>query len=137
MAKYNYFVEMEKDILDYIMDNYTPKEQIEKLEDVDAWRDELEEACWVEDSITGNASGSYTFNRYKAKEYVMENLDLLRDALECYDVDPKTIGDKFLDEDWEYFDVTIRCYMLGHMIDNVIDGLEEYYNNILPISKEN
>lgn len=122
---YNYYLEMGKDILEYINDTYSSKEQKEKLEDREGWLEELEEACWVEDSITGNASGSYTFNRYKAKEYVLDNIDLLRDALECYDVDPKTIGLKFLDEDWEYFDVTIRCYMLGHMIENVLEDLEE------------
>lgn len=134
---YNYYLAMENDIQEYIKENYTTQEQLEKLEDREEWREELEENCWIVDSITGNGSGSYTFNRYRAKEYVIENLDLLRDSLECYDVDPKTIGDKFLDEDWEYFDVTIRCYMLGHMIENVLDNVEEYYNNILPIVKEN
>lgn len=122
---YDYYEAMEMDILNYINDNYTTKEQLEKLEDMDGWREELEEACWVEDSITGNASGSYTFNRYKAKGYVLDNIDLLRDALECYDVDPRTIGLKFLDEDWEYLDVTIRCYMLGNMVQSVLDFLED------------
>lgn len=26
------------------------------------------ESAWTADSVTGNASGSYTFNRYKAEE---------------------------------------------------------------------
>ena len=33
------------------------------------------------------------------------------------------IGEKFLDEDWEYFDVSIRCYLLGQAISEVLDEL--------------
>ena len=31
----------------------------------------------------------------------------------------------FLEENWEYFDVTIRCYLLSQAISAAIDELEE------------
>lgn len=37
----------------------------------------------------------------------------------------ETIAEKFLDEEWEYFDVTIRCYLLDRAIENALDSLEE------------
>ena len=118
MTKYNYLEEMKKDIRTHLEDEYEYR-----YHDLD--RDELEEKLndnlFIDDSITGNASGSYTFCRFTAKEYVTDNVDLCRDALKCFGTDPQTIADKFLSEDWEYFDVTIRCYLLGQAIAEVLD----------------
>ena len=66
----------------------------------------------------------YTFNRWTAREYVTDNKDLLREALQEFCTDAQTIGEKFLDEEWEYFDVTIRCYLLYNMISEVLDEME-------------
>ena len=134
--KYNYCESIKNDVLDHIRENYTTQEQIENLDNRDEWLDKLNDDLWVDDSVTGNASGSYTFNRYQAKENVLEWLDVLRDALEEFGVTPKTVAEKFLDEDWEYFDVTIRCYLLSGAIVHALDELEEYYNNILPKVEE-
>ena len=41
---------------------------------------------WNADSVTGNASGSYTFSRARAKEYVLGSTDLLKEAYEESDV---------------------------------------------------
>jgi hypothetical protein len=79
----------------------------------------------VEDSVTGNASGSYTFNRWTAKEYVADNMELLKDALDEFCTESRTIAEHFLNEDWEYFDVSIRCYLLGSVISEVLDELED------------
>lgn len=35
------------------------------------------------------------------------------------------IGNKFLNENWEYLDVTARCYVLGMAISEVLDELED------------
>ena len=92
-------------------------------------REEVEERLnddfWINDSITGNASGSFTFNSYKAQENVLEDIDTLRDACAEFGVDAKTIGEKFLNEEWEWMDVTCRCYVLGQAIAEVLDDLEE------------
>ena len=136
MEKYNYPRAMQEDVLEYIKDNFTTLEQLEKLEKRDEWEMELNDSLWVEDSITGNASGSYTFNSYKARDYAMGNIEILRDALHDFDIEPKEIGERFLNEDWEYFDVTIRCYLLSGAIVHALDELENWYDKIMPKVEE-
>jgi len=126
---YDYYVAMKDDIQEYINDNYTNEELKEKLEDSEAFQEELNDDLWVTDSVTGNASGSYTFNRWTAREYVIENLDILKEALKEFGTDAATIGNNFLDEEWEYFDVTIRCYILSGVISEVLEELEEGAND--------
>ena len=75
--------------------------------------------------MTGNASGSYTFNSYKAQEYVLDNMDLLEEMCGEFGVDNETIGQKFLDGSWEWMDVSIRCYLLGQAISEALDEVEE------------
>lgn len=121
---YNYLEEMLNDVKGTIseMPEIT-------LKDVLYNRDELEEKLndefFVEDAITGNASGSYTFCRATAKEYVLDNMEMCMEALKEFCVDAETIADKFSSEDWEYFDVTIRCYNLGSVISQALDELAE------------
>lgn len=124
---YDYKQAMNEDIRDHIRENYTPEEVIEKLQDRDEWESELNDELWAHDPVTGNASGSYTFNSWKAQEYVTDNTDLLREALRGFCTEPDTIAEKFLDGDWEYFDVTIRCYLLYSVIQEVLDELEEEF----------
>ena len=119
---YNYIEEMKDDIRDYIKDTYTPEE----VSDLDF--ETLNDDLWVDDSVTGNASGSYTFNRATAKEYVLDNMELLKEACEEFCVDYDTIGKMFFDEDWETADVTIRCYLLRQAICEV---LAEDYDHIV------
>ena len=121
---YDYREAMKDDIKEYLTDNYTNEELKEKMKDRDAFAEELNDDLWVTDSVTGNTSGSYTFNRWTAREYVTDNKDLLREALQEFCTDAQTIGEKFLDEEWEYFDVTIRCYLLYNMISEVLDEME-------------
>lgn len=133
---YLYLDEMKADIKRYLDDNYSIEEQITRLEDRDEWEQQLNDELWTEDSVTGNASGSYTFNRATAKEYVIDNIDLLRDMCNEFGIDYGTVGEKILDEEWEYLDVSIRCYMLGSAIYHCLDELEKWYNTILPKANE-
>ena len=34
--------------------------------------EDFRESCWIDDGVTGNGSGSYTFNRYEAEENVKD-----------------------------------------------------------------
>lgn len=122
---YDYLKSMKEDIQEYINDNYYEEEIKEKLSDSETWAEELSEDLWICDSVTGNASGSYTFNRYVAKEYVTDNTELLMEALKEFCVDAETIADKFLNEEWEYFDVTIRCYLLYVAISETLEEMEK------------
>lgn len=85
-------------------------------EDEDKLIEDLYDACWADDSVTGNGSGSYTFNRAQAAEYVADNLELLGEALEAFGYN----GVDILYQGAESCDVTIRCYVLGEVVDEVV-----------------
>ena len=121
---YNYRKVMMEDIREWIND-----ENNLTLTDWTRDRYELEEylndTLWVEDSITGNGSGSYTSTNVEASLYVLDNVHLLKQAIKEFSVDSETVASKFLEEDWKYFDVTIRCYMLNEAISYVLDEMEK------------
>lgn len=106
---YNYFEAIKEDVKEYL------KETSER--DFDTLYDEM----FVDDSITGNASGSYTFSTWQAEENIAHNMDLLKEALEEFGGD---YGEA-LEKGAEYCDVTIRCYLLGQVLQEVLEELEE------------
>lgn len=99
-----------------------------EFDSLDELEDYLNDTLFVEDSVTGNASGSYTFNRRAAKEYVLDNMDLLDKMAQEFGADAATIGKKFIADDWEYFDVSIRCYILVSGIYDALAEVEEEFN---------
>ena len=103
---YNYYEEIKEDIKEYL------KNTDER--DFDALYDNM----FISDSITGNASGSYTFSTWKAEENLCHNLELLKEALQEFDSDLDYL------ENPEACDVTIRCYLLGQVLQEVLDELE-------------
>ena len=117
--RYNYLEAIKSDVLDYI------REEV-NLADYDS-REELEEALndelWTVDSVTGNASGSYYCNAWRAEEALCHNWDLLAEALEEFGQD----GTDVLKQGAEEMDVTIRCYLLGQAIAEALDELEEEF----------
>lgn len=122
--KMKYLEQIKENIRNYINENYTNEEISEKMEDRDSFEEELNDDLWIDDSVTGNGSGSYTFNRAKAQEYVLNDIDTVQEALREFCVEADTIAKKFLESDWEYFDVTARCYVLGMGISKVLDEIE-------------
>lgn len=128
MEKYNYHQAIWDDVIEYIKDNYSREELKEHLSTRSSTEDFIEllnDNLWVCDSVTGNASGSYTFSTYQAEENLCHNLDLLKDALDEFGGDYS----KALEKGAEYCDVTIRCYLLSTTIweclDVIKDELEE------------
>lgn len=118
MTNYNYLEAVISDVLDYI------KEEI----NLDEWKgnregleEKLNDELWTVDSVTGNASGSYTFNSWEAEENLAHNWDLLAEALDEFGQD----GTDVLKQGAETMDVTIRCYLLGQAIAEALDELEE------------
>jgi hypothetical protein len=124
MMNYNYLESMKEDVKEYIINDSELS-----IDDLIYNRSELEEKLnndlWVYDSVTGNASGSYTFNSYRAQEYVLDNMDLLEEMCNEFCINAETIGKKFLEGAWEWMDVSIRCYLLGQAISEVLDDIEE------------
>ena len=119
---YDYREAMTEDVKEWIKENVDLTEWTEYREGLEQ---QLNDYLWTADSVTGNGSGSYTFNRVQASLYVLDNMDLLQEAIDEFATDPATVGDKFIYEDWEWFDVTIRCYLLGSVISEVLDEMEE------------
>lgn len=111
------------------LENVTADAKQAILENLKYWefsdRDELEEIAndelWVNDGVTGNGSGSYTFSTWKAEENLCHNMDELEEACDEFGQD---IGEA-VKQGAEYCDVTIRCYLLGQAISTAIDELEE------------
>lgn len=126
---YNYRLAVKDDVLEYINNeiNFEDFDSLKELEE------KLNEDLCTVDSVTGNASGSYTFNRVQAQIYVLDGMDELKEAAFEFCIDQATIGEKFLQSDWEYFDVTIRCYLLGECIaaalEEIKDEFEESHQN--------
>ncbi len=114
MEQYNYYGAVEHDVLDYIHENLSSGDW---QNDRDGLEEHLSEILWTEDSVTGNASGSYWCNAWKAEEALCHNWDLLGEAL-------REFGGKPDLNDPEAMDVTIRCYILGESISLVLDCLE-------------
>ena len=116
--RYDYEQVMKEDITDYIKENYSAKEVL----DLDY--DTLFEELWVADSVTGNASGSYYCNTWKAEEAICHNLDLAQEAFEEFGYE----GIPF-DKGAEYIDVTIRCYMLGQVLSDTLYDVQQELEN--------
>ena len=118
---YNYYDAMYKDIEEYFrfnvcLDDYRDEEGNLDKEALCGFSDTL----WVEDSVTGNASGSYTFNSCQAEQYLVGNWCLLLDALEEFgemNINP-------IEKGAEWCDVTIRCFLLGEVLSDFIDSLD-------------
>ena len=108
----------------YDIDNYFDFEGAEDFTDDDIIseaRESLYEDLWVDDSVTGNGSGSYTFDRATAKEYVLNAIDgIVYEAFNEYS-DFERLGKLFAEGDFEVIDVIVRTYLLGEMLDEWIE----------------
>lgn len=115
MKKYDYLQAVTNDVLAYIEEN--------AIEVTTSNREEVESQLYDDifccDSVTGNGSGSYTFNAWEAQENICHNLDLLAEACEEFGG-----GVDILKDGAEACDVTIRCYLLGQAISAALDEVE-------------
>lgn len=119
MERYDYMEQMKADILEWleceVMD--IPWSDFDELEYfANTW---LYDNLWNNDSITGNASGSYFCNTWAAEEALCHNFDLLSEALFEFGCDTANT----IEHGAEYCDVTIRCYLLGQAINETLDCL--------------
>ena len=126
-AAYQSWLEnVKEDAKQAIIDNYTEEEIREALETAHS-RQELEERLfdefWADDSITGNGSGSYTFSTYEAEENLAHNFDLLEETAAEFGIEP-TIQTGY-EHGAEWWDVSIRCYLLPQAISKALDEIED------------
>lgn len=120
MERYDYHEAVYNDIVDYIRQNidFANYDTIEDL------AEDLYYNLWICDSVTGNGSGSYTFNTWQAEENVCHNLDLLGEALEEFDCGPSYLAENGA----EACDVTIRCYLLSSCISEALEDMEDEFD---------
>ena len=128
---YDYYANVKDDVLTYINDEIRPGE----FWDLDELESYLNDELFCDGSVTGNGCGSYTRNRSQAKEYVLDNTDLLKESIEEFDSKDKLI-DWFFDDDYESMDVTIRCYVLGSCINDTLDEIDRKYNDFYGVDRE-
>lgn len=136
LETYDYNKEVSADVLQYIIDNYDINEDEQTIEidgvvyniSEDADNDnnsrddlieKLNENMWIADSVTGNASGSYTFNTWKARCNLWNNEELIEEVTKEFEIKPENASNP------EFMDVSIRCYLLGGAIEPVIDEIAE------------
>lgn len=81
-------------------------------------------ALWSDDAVTGNGSGSYTFDRLKAERYLYGNWELLADASQEFDVHD------VLDKGAEYCDVLVRTYLFQDCYEQALSNLREKYKAV-------
>lgn len=115
MKTYDYLENVKEDVRSYIEENEivvtsSNREEVEQ---------ELNDTLFVNDNVTGNASGSYTFSAWQAEENLCHNFELLTEALAEFGCDLSN-----LEKGAEACDVTIRCYLLGQAISEVLDEIE-------------
>lgn len=85
--------------------------------------DEALEDMWTDDAITGNGSGSYTFNAYRAEQNTAGLIwdDDFREAL----ADLGMTLESVISDGAEALDVTARCLALGYIRDDVEAAWDE------------
>lgn len=112
---YNYRNVMRFDILDAIENVLYDVDSIAEASDRDELCEALNDILWDADTVTGNGSGSYTFDRDEARKCVSDNLDIMVEMAREFDCKDALL-EHLMDSDFEWIDVSIRCYLLNDMI---------------------
>lgn len=122
MEKYDYYKNVREDIKQRL-NEWLDFDRINDYSDIDEVINAVYDDFFNSDSITGNGSGSYTFNSWAAEENLCHNMDLLKEALD-------ELGGELNDyiDSAEACDVTIRCYVLGQLVGEVVkEFVEEHF----------
>lgn len=127
MTNYNYLENIKADVKEYIDNEINLKD----FSDREELEEKLNDTLWTEDSVTGNASGSYYCNSWKAEEALAHNWDLLAEAMKEFGCEVD-----LLEKGAEWADVTIRCYLLGQAIGEVLDEMEEELEEVFADDEE-
>lgn len=123
MEKYNYYENVCNDVKQYIIDNIELSNYYDEEDNsfsISQLSEDLNDNCWTDNAVTGNASGSYTCNAWQAAEYLSHNWELMKEATN-EGLEPES-QDRFSPEVW---DVCIRCYLLSQAVADVCESLKE------------
>lgn len=115
----NYYEDVLQAVKEAAEDSYTP-EMLEPV-DLEDYGEKLNDALWVDDSVTGNASGSFFCNAYKAEEALAGNWDLAVEALKEFGYNDINA----LEKGAEWVDCVVRCYVLSQCIAEYVEDNED------------
>lgn len=117
MYTYDYEKAVREDVMEWLDEN---GERLAHGPCGEVGYDEAYEEMLNDDSVTGNASGSYTFSRWKAEENLCHNFDLLTEVVEA---NGGCVGN--LLRSAEDADVLIRCHILDQVLQDCLDEWNE------------
>lgn len=119
---YSYKDVVRSDVREWIDDH---KEVLQDVDRHDVF-DVVYNACWIDDNVTGNASGSYTFSRYEARKNFFNDEDseeyidqMIEDGFTCRE----SVGKAVQESNLELLDVLIRCWLLCDAVTEVLDEM--------------
>lgn len=123
---YNYVEEVKNDVIDYLREN--AQSMLDNNVDIQDARS-LRDYLWTEDSVTGNGSGSYTFDIEQARKYLYDegteddwNLSVAAKAYLEYE--DNNFARDVMEGYWERIDVSLRCYVLNWACEDAIKELQ-------------
>lgn len=99
MLEYDYLKEVKEAVRDFLEENppyvrdFANCIECERVDDkgeceyffndLSDFKEDLDNELWLNDNVTGNGSGSYTFNREEAKRNILENgMETLKDVID-------------------------------------------------------
>ena len=107
------------------LDDFTA-EQLDDIlsEDEDARWEYLDEHLWTSNTVTGNGSGSFFCNRWKAEAALAHNWGLIEDVKNEW-------GSDFdFSSGAEYIDVCIRCFLASQIYGEVLERVFERFDEL-------
>lgn len=146
MLSYDYKEEVKKDIFEYLKENYMNDEIFDYIykdgnnyfvEFNEHFTEKTIKEVQEDDYVTGYGGGSYVYDKATAKEYVLaDGIDIL-DSMRFDDlIDRETIGDYFLDENWQAMDFNCRWYCCIEAAEDAVNDFEQYLNEKASLTLE-
>lgn len=129
----DYYLNQVKEDVIYVINEIAEHGSIVDFKEMDddEIRESLEELLWDEDSVTGNGSGSYTFDTYKAYQHVTKDwFETVIEAVEEGSFTKTKLADCIMEDGWETLDVVARCYVLNTAIYEVLNEHHDLYEKL-------
>ena len=116
-----YFDAVYEDVKEYLEENMYLFDRFPRNDDLISY---LNDELWDDDYVTGNGgNGCYTKTTDEAQGYVLDDSETVKAALHEFSVPADEVIDHFFDNEWDFFDVSARCYVLNRAITACVGDL--------------
>lgn len=123
----NYYDEIKNDILAALEEEEEYKKIIAEAEDKEDAYYKLEDVLFMDDAITGNASGSYYFSSYKSRKHCYSFFRDVFEALEEYGYEKELKNFKTFVSLVEEGYLNIENMSINYELLNEVDEDEQYF----------